>query len=1312
MADDLATIGFKADTTGLTQLNKGLTTVGNTSQATEKKMVASNKAIAGSFMTARSAIVSFSAVIGAISVVSGFKSVINVTKDFNREISALSAITGAVGKDLEYFKEQALAIGSATTLSASEAAVAFKLIASAKPDLLASAEALTAVTKEAVALAEASGVTLPEAANVLGTSLNQFQLGADKASEAINILAAASKFGAAEVPLVAEALVNVGSAANAVGLDLAETVAGIESLAAAGIKGAEGGTALRQVLLKLEGTADKKLMPSVVGLVDSLDELASRNLNNTQLIKMFGEEAFKSATALITQKDSLGTLNVALRDTETAYEQAAIAQDNLDGDLKKLGSTIEGISLAIGGGMDSALRGMTQGLNDALSDVDALTDAVEAAALVVGVGMTPVMYKYTASLVAAGTAQLTAGTQAVVMSSGIKLATSSTVAATVATNALGMATKFLLGPWGLLLTAIGTAATAFTMAKDSNDALNGSLATQKERVEDLITVYSAMSNMQLGNTAIEARKQQIELDRKILDLQDKIAAASQANPDSITGISGAAQIGSLRKELSELLDQKEKLNQLQGALVQVFNGKLPNAWKEVIAETSTVAKTSIDKVSIALNGLEYQYAVYGQALSEVKDFEAQSIEQRKQWIQATIDAADPTIRLKNEIEKLNNAMAGGEISNDIGTERIKQLQEQIDQIKPPVDVFGTMTDGAKEALSAVQGLSAQGSKDYKKLGIAIQAVSAAQAIFNVLNQGSGDPYSAFGRMAAMAAAVAALGFSVASINDGGNETTSVQNQASQGLNEFGEKAESIANAVDITATATDKLVGINTNMLKALQSLQVALGGAANMISRDASIPSLSVDTGQVGRLDSALRFDPLAGTSLSFLGDFVGGAIASFLGGSSRTEDEGIKIIGGTIGNLMDNVVTQGFKEVSYKKWRFGSRKYKTTFANLGDAVNNQFELVFGSLADSVSAGAVGLGMEQSAVDKAINDFVIGTITISMKGMSAGQKTDAIENVFSQIFNNLTRSVVPWISQFQKAGEELGETIARVSTEVSIADLIVERFGVTFGDKIANPEMYAKAADNLTNLVGGIEELANATSDFIGNFAPEAVQLSIYSDSLTASLESVGLALPNASSGMWELMQGLDATTEAGANQIATLLNLQDTASSYYKMLEKQNEAYASISDKFANAITNMYNLGDAVSSVGLDAALAAARAGDFSLAEKLNPAGPSASDFSTYAEFAIAQSKAAGKFLEISELAAKEGNVQDQQLDVLKKINENIAKQSQSTNTASKDESDISTKQLAEDTKYNTEAIAKLTVNTNKLLNQILNNGIPVAN
>jgi hypothetical protein len=73
-------------------------------------------------------------------------------REFNAASQDLSAVTGATGKDLAYLNEQASKTGPALGKSGAEMLEAYKLMASAKPELLAQKELLVETTKAAITL--------------------------------------------------------------------------------------------------------------------------------------------------------------------------------------------------------------------------------------------------------------------------------------------------------------------------------------------------------------------------------------------------------------------------------------------------------------------------------------------------------------------------------------------------------------------------------------------------------------------------------------------------------------------------------------------------------------------------------------------------------------------------------------------------------------------------------------------------------------------------------------------------------------------------------------------------------------------------------------------------------------------------------------------------------------------------------------------------------------------------------------------------------------------------------------------------------
>ncbi|HCR1035413.1 TPA: phage tail tape measure protein [Enterobacter hormaechei] len=322
--------------------------------------------------------------------------IITTTREYGQALSDLSAITGATGAQLKSLDEAAQEMGRSTEYSASQAVEALKLMASAKPELLQTADGLTEATKSALTLAQAAGSTLPDATRTLALSLNQFGAGAQEADRYINVLAAGAKFGASEIADTAAAIKNGGVAAAQAGVGFETLNAAIQVLAEREIKGGEAGTALRNVILALEKGTDKTLKPSVVGLSGALDNLSKKNLSTAQAVKLFGVENINAASVLVDNRSKLNALTLALTGTQTAHEQAAIRVNNLNGDIMGLTSAFEGMIIKIGQSSTGPLRSGIQSVTDG---INLLTDNFNAVASVALYTLIPVLStKLTAGL--------------------------------------------------------------------------------------------------------------------------------------------------------------------------------------------------------------------------------------------------------------------------------------------------------------------------------------------------------------------------------------------------------------------------------------------------------------------------------------------------------------------------------------------------------------------------------------------------------------------------------------------------------------------------------------------------------------------------------------------------------------------------------------------------------------------------------------------------------------------------------------------------------------------------------------------------
>lgn len=326
---------------------------------------------------AKGAIIATGAIIALRTAIRTIGSAVNTFRNFESSISNLSAITGAVGDDLDFLSDSARELGKTTTLSASQVAIAFKLVASAKPDLLESGEALKQVTKDAILLSEAAGIDLPTAADALGNALNQFSAGAEQASRFVNTLAAGSKFGASSIADLAASLTDAGVVAKGANVSFEETVAALEVLGSSGIKAQRAGVGLRNVILKLQKEGIDKFNPAVVGLNVALQNLQNAQLPATEVMRIFGLETAVAASSLISGAQSAATLTQKVTGTSTAVDQARTNVDNLDGSILELKSAYEELEIVIGEKFSPTLRAATIAITEFLLGIT--TSGVELA---------------------------------------------------------------------------------------------------------------------------------------------------------------------------------------------------------------------------------------------------------------------------------------------------------------------------------------------------------------------------------------------------------------------------------------------------------------------------------------------------------------------------------------------------------------------------------------------------------------------------------------------------------------------------------------------------------------------------------------------------------------------------------------------------------------------------------------------------------------------------------------------------------------------------------------------------------------------
>lgn len=185
-------------------------------------------------------------------VMGGVFLTVKAVEDYETALASLSAITGVTGSAFDKFKVQVMAVARETGRSGVEVAKAFEIVGSQQPELLKNADALGVVTKAAIILARAGDMDLATSSKALTGVMNQFSLGAGDAARVMNVLGAGAVAGGARIDEINEAMTGFGIVAKTANMTVEQTVAQIETLGRYSIKGADAGTMLKTVIMRLQ----------------------------------------------------------------------------------------------------------------------------------------------------------------------------------------------------------------------------------------------------------------------------------------------------------------------------------------------------------------------------------------------------------------------------------------------------------------------------------------------------------------------------------------------------------------------------------------------------------------------------------------------------------------------------------------------------------------------------------------------------------------------------------------------------------------------------------------------------------------------------------------------------------------------------------------------------------------------------------------------------------------------------------------------------------------------------------------------------
>ena len=191
-------------------------------------------------------------VAGAFALAKGISESIQAFADFDDKMAQSLAIMQTTTDQQESMKQKAMEVSRATRISASDSAEAYFFLASAGLDAEQSIAALPQVAKFAQAgmfdMATATDLAT-DAQSALGLTVKDAQKNLDNLTRVTDVLVKANTLANASVQQFSEALTTKsGAALKVVNKDIEEGVAVLAAFADRGVKGAEAGDKLNQVL--------------------------------------------------------------------------------------------------------------------------------------------------------------------------------------------------------------------------------------------------------------------------------------------------------------------------------------------------------------------------------------------------------------------------------------------------------------------------------------------------------------------------------------------------------------------------------------------------------------------------------------------------------------------------------------------------------------------------------------------------------------------------------------------------------------------------------------------------------------------------------------------------------------------------------------------------------------------------------------------------------------------------------------------------------------------------------------------------------
>ena len=303
-------------------------------------------------------------------VVKALRSGVNAFLDYNAVMQKNLALSYDISKsneerikEFETLKKQAIDLGKSTVYTS----VQVGELQTSLIKLGFTVPQIENMSKAILDLSAALDTSLERTGTVVGSIARQFEIAEEGVVYVADLIAKASVKSANDLETLAASMKFAGSTASAVGLELKDTVAILNTLANIGIKGSIGGTALNNALIELNKNSSKAVktfgftVSSMEDMYKVLQIVRERGYGVGEMFDLMNIRSARAVIALSSQEQALHDMAGEMDNvTDSAKDMAAIQLDQLQGDITLLKSNLSALAIEGFNQTSDALRDMVQ----------------------------------------------------------------------------------------------------------------------------------------------------------------------------------------------------------------------------------------------------------------------------------------------------------------------------------------------------------------------------------------------------------------------------------------------------------------------------------------------------------------------------------------------------------------------------------------------------------------------------------------------------------------------------------------------------------------------------------------------------------------------------------------------------------------------------------------------------------------------------------------------------------------------------------------------------------------------------------------